>query len=125
MDDRRELGWSPRRWAGRKRLGRLALRVLEALAGAGLPVLLALLLPRVAREEAGPLEGRAALGVGEHEGAGDAVAHGLGLGAVAAACDGRLDVVLIEDLEQLERLAHDHARGLADEVLVGGALVDG
>ena len=41
----------------------LALRVLEALAGARLTVLLALLLARVARQEARALEAAAALGV--------------------------------------------------------------
>ena len=64
---------------------RIALGVLEALAGAGLTVLLALLLARVAREEAGVLEAAAALGIDRDERAGDAVAHGLGLGAVPAA----------------------------------------
>src|ERR1700760_1848717 len=103
----------------------LALGVLEPLAGAGLAVLLALLLAAVAREEPGALPGGTTLGVREDQGARDAVAHGLGLGAVPAARDRRVDVVLIEDLDQLERLPHDHAVGLADEVIVGGALVDG
>jgi hypothetical protein len=46
------------------------------------------------------------------------VTHRLGLGRVAAASDGRDDVVLLEELEELERLPHDHLVGLADEVLV-------
>src|SRR5262249_19819886 len=65
-----------------------ALAVLEPLASAGLAVLLALLLAVVAGEEAGALEGGAALGVGEDQGAGDPVTHGLGLGAVTAAGHG-------------------------------------
>ena len=39
--------------------------------------------------------------------------------------DGGGDVVLLEHLDELEGLTHHHARGLADEVLVGAALVDG
>ena len=53
---------------------RSARGVLEALAGAGATVLLALLLARIAREKALALEGRAALGVGAREGARDAEA---------------------------------------------------
>jgi hypothetical protein len=51
------------------------------------------------------------------------VAHGIGLGAVAAAGDGRRDVVLIEHFDELEGLTHDHARGLPLEVLVAGDAV--
>src|SRR5262249_45071307 len=62
----------------------LPLGVLEALAGAGLPVLLALLLPIVARQEAGALQRRAPLGIREDQGAGDPVPHRFGLRRVAA-----------------------------------------
>ena len=53
----------------------LALRVLEALAGARLAVLLALLLARVPREEPGALQNGALLRVEQDEGARDAVAQ--------------------------------------------------
>src|SRR5487761_2541105 len=104
---------------------RSALAVLEALARARLTVLLAFLLARVAREEAGALDRRAALRVDRDEGARDAVTHRFGLGRVPTAFDRRPDVVLVDDLDELERLAHDHARRVALEVVVGGLAVDG
>src|SRR5450432_1363290 len=101
----------------------LALGVLEALASAGLAVLLALLLAGVAGEKTRLLEAGATLGVDGDEGARDAVAHGVGLGAVPPARHGGLDVVLVEHFDELERLAHDHARRLSLEVLVAGHAV--
>src|SRR5262249_49186599 len=101
----------------------LALRVLEALAGAGLAVLLALFLAGVAREKAGLLQARSTFGVDGAEGARDAVAHGVGLGAVPPARDRGGHVVLIEHFDELERLAHDHARRLSLEVGVAGHAV--
>src|SRR5262245_45490774 len=80
----------------------LAVRVLEALAGTRLPVLLALLLARVTREEASALERRTALRIGEDERSRDAVTHRLGLGAVPTAGDRRFHVVLIEHFDELE-----------------------
>ena len=53
-----------------------------------------------------------------------AVAQGVGLRAVAAPADGGAHVVLVDELEELERLAGDHARGLALEVLVSRLPVD-
>src|SRR5262245_53103760 len=52
------------------------------------------------------------------------MAHGVRLGAVAAAGDGRCDVVLVEHFDELERLAHDHTRRLSLEVIVAGDTVD-
>src|SRR5829696_9604012 len=57
----------------------LPLGVLRRLAGLLQAVLLALLLPGVPGEEAGPLEGDAQLRVEGHEGPGDAEAQGAGL----------------------------------------------
>ena len=58
------------------------------------------------------------------QGAGDAEADRTGLAGDAAAGDGDLDVELVGALGQFERLAHDHARGLATEELVQGLAVD-
>src|SRR6478735_351021 len=118
-------GWGPGRPYLRARtVGRSALGVLEALAGAGLAVLLTLDLAVVAGQEAGLLQRAAAFRIFRREGAGDAVTHRVRLRAVSAAGDGRSDVVLVDDFEQLERLAGDHAAGLALEVLVDGLTVD-
>src|SRR5450755_5052827 len=101
------------------------LRVLEALAGACLTVLLTLDLTVVAGEEAGLLEGTATLRIFGGQRAGNAVTHGVRLRAVSAAGHSGLDVVLVDELEQLERLARDHAAGLALEVVVNAFAVDG
>src|SRR5262249_13857785 len=75
------------------RRGRSALRELISRASAALAVLLALLLARVAREEAAALERRAQLLVELLEGARDAVAQRVGLPCDAAAVDARVHVV--------------------------------
>src|SRR5690349_1569468 len=67
---------------------RLALRVLETLAGARLAVLLALFLAGVAGQVPGSLEDAPPLRILGDERAGDAVAHGFRLSAVPAAGDG-------------------------------------
>src|SRR5450432_1943836 len=87
---------------------RSALAVLEALACARLAVLLAFLLARVAREEARSLHDAALLGVERDERPRDAVAHGLGLSALAAALAGGPHVELIRHLDELERLPQHH-----------------
>src|SRR5690349_4452278 len=96
----------------------LTLGILEALAGARLAVLLALLLPRVPREEAGALERRTTLGIRRAQRARDAVPHRLCLRAVPTTSHRGAHVVLVEQLQQLERLAHHHLVRLANEVLV-------
>src|SRR5258706_8505478 len=100
-----------------------ALGVLEPLASARLTVLLALFLAGVAGEKPRLFEAGATLGVDGDEGSRDAVPHGVGLGAVPAAGHGGLDVVLVEHFDELERLAHDHARRLSLEVLIAGHAV--
>src|SRR5688572_19815506 len=102
-----------------------ALGVLEALAGARLPVFLAFLLAIVAGQEACLLEHPAALRILRDQRAGDAVAHGLCLRAVTAAAHGGASAVFVIQLQRLEGLAHDHARRGALEILVGGLAVDG
>src|SRR5689334_13338156 len=100
------------------------LGVLRALAGLVPPVLLALDLARIARHEPGLLERAAQLGIGLHERAGDPVPDRHRLRRNAAADDARVDAVLAQRRGHLERLVHDHAGGLAPEVLVERAFVD-
>src|SRR5688572_24676560 len=52
------------------------------------------------------------------------MADGAGLTSRAAAVDIHVDVEAIDHLHRLERLAHDHARGLAPEELFERAVVD-
>src|SRR5918992_1094051 len=66
----------------------LPLGVLELLAGAGLPVLLALPHARIARKQSGLLERQPQLVVEARERAREAVADGAGLAGGAAALDG-------------------------------------
>src|SRR5581483_2222082 len=94
------------------------LRVLEPLASARLTVLLALLLARIACEEAGALEHRALFRVETREGARDAVTHRFGLGVLSAAVHRGNDVELVGRFDELEALAHDHARRRTLEVVV-------
>jgi len=63
----------------------LALRVLEALTCAGLPVLLTLFLTRIAGKKACLLQCAPSLGIFEDESTRDAVAQGFSLGAVTTA----------------------------------------
>src|SRR5690606_31836618 len=55
---------------------------------------------------------------------GDAQADGAGLAGGAAADGGRDDVEVLGVVGQFQRLAHDHARGLAAEELVERTAVD-
>src|SRR5207237_8657416 len=100
------------------------LRVLELLARAGLPVLLALAHARVAREQAGLLQRRTKLFVEARERAREAVSNGSGLPRRTATADRREDVELPRRLRDLERLRDDHAQGLTREVVFEGAAVD-
>src|SRR5207249_3201982 len=97
---------------------RLALAELEAGAGTTLTVLLALFDARVAGDHAGLLERRTEGGVDLHQRAGDTVLDGVGLAREPAAVHVDEDVVAVDGLGQLERLAQDHLRGGAPEVLV-------
>src|SRR5215212_1751263 len=102
----------------------LAFRELEPLARALLAVLLALLGPRVARDEARVLQGGAQVCVELHERARDAVAHRARLTRRAAARDVDDDVELARGVGQGQRLAYDHAQRLVGEVLVEGLAVN-
>src|SRR5689334_19954618 len=108
--------------AGVKRA--LPLRVLELRAGARLPVLLALLHPRIAGEQAGPLEGLAQLVVELQERARDAVADRACLSGGPAAAHVHDGVELAHRVGQLERLGDHHPQRLAREVVLEGAPVD-
>src|SRR5664280_2407424 len=75
--------------------GKLALRELEALAGARLTGLLAFLFARIARDVSGFFQGGAELGIEFLEGPGDAMRHGAGLAADSAAAHVDSDVELL------------------------------
>src|SRR6516162_11570575 len=76
----------------------LALRKLEALAGAFLPVLLALVLPRVAAEHSLLLQLRAQFGIKLQQGARNAQLRGAGLAIRTAASRGDENVELVRRL---------------------------
>ena len=103
----------------------LTLGELEAGACAAETVLFALFLASIAGQETCGLENGAEFRVDLAEGAGDAVAQGFGLTGHAAAGAASLDVVLVDHLDQLERLLHDHLQGLAREVILEGTTVNG
>src|SRR5262249_52936907 len=88
------------------------------------PDLLALDLPRIARYQPSLLQHHLEPGVVLDQGAGDAVAHCACLARLAAAVDVDADVEAGERIGELERLAHDHAPGLAREKLVDRPAVD-
>src|SRR5689334_14384531 len=102
-----------------------ALRELEPGPRAALSVLLPLLHPRVAGEEAFLLELLAKLQVVLGESAGDSVPDRAGLARRAAAGDRHVDVELLGRLARRERLLDDHLQNVVGEVLVERALVDG
>src|SRR5688572_12302975 len=101
-----------------------ALGELLRLAGLDEAVLLALLLPRVAGEEAGLLQDDPLLGVELSERAGDRHAQRAGLAGHAAAVDRRLDVVRLGNLGNAQRLGDDHPLGGGREVDVERTPVD-
>src|SRR3954471_14427570 len=96
----------------------LALGELRPLAGLLQAGLLALLGPRVAGEEAAPLELAAQVGIGDDQGARDAVAQRAGLRGHAAAVHAGDDVHAVVVADGLQRLA-DVAlqRGAREEVV--------
>src|SRR5690606_36116166 len=105
--------------------GRSALRELGRAAGLVQADLLALHLAGVAGHEAGLAQLGLQARVVVDQGAGDAEADGAGLAGGAATGGGDHDVEALGVPGQLERLAHDHARGLAAEELVQRTVVDG
>src|SRR5688572_8791926 len=115
------------RAAGRCALGkrkRLALRILRRAAGLVQADLLALDLARVARHEAGLAQRGLQRLVVLDQRAGEPEADRAGLAGDATALDRDVDVELLLELRELERLAHDHARRLAAEERVERLAVD-
>src|SRR5262245_5284983 len=103
---------------------RSALGELLGFAGLDEAVLLALLLPRVAGEQAGLLQSRAVLGLGFGERAGQRHAHRARLATDATTGDRRVDVEALVGVEQAQRLDGLHAMGRRREVGLERATVD-
>src|SRR5688500_2573714 len=103
---------------------RLALRELEAAAGLGLAVLLALDDSRVAGQEALALHRRAELRLVAGEGGRDAVADRAGLAGKAAALDRRDHVILAAALGDVEDLVDDQSKRRPGEIDFLVAAVD-
>src|SRR4051794_7338455 len=101
-----------------------ALAELEPRTGTLLAILLAFLLARVARQEAGRLEAVAQLGVESEQSAGDAVPNGAGLARAAAPGDADGDVELLHRLGQLQGLLDDHLEHFVRKVVVERPAVD-
>src|SRR5690606_5681208 len=110
---------------GLRRTHRLTLGELRGAAGLVQADLLALDLAGIAGHQPGlaqlGLQGLVVL----DQRTGDAQANRAGLAGGATALDRDLDVELVGRLGQLQRLAHDHARGLAAEEVLDRAIVDG
>ena len=102
----------------------LALGELEALPGALLSVLLALLGARVTGQESGLLELLAQLTVELAEGPGDAMANGTRLASAPAARDIDQYVELGQRIGQLEWLSDNHPQRLVLKVIVDWGTVD-
>jgi len=102
---------------------RLTLRELESLAGALLPVLLALMLARIAREHTQLFQFPAQLRVELDQCASDAQLGGSGLPIGAAAGCGDPDIELLGRFGGQQRLPHNRAGCLAREVMFKGAAV--
>src|SRR5690606_1388895 len=100
-----------------------ALRELRGAAGLVQTDLLALDFAGVAGHEASAAKVTLQLGVVFDQRAGDAQADGAGLAGDATAFDGDVGIELVAALGQLERLAHDHARGLTAEEESSGLLL--
>src|SRR5690606_13272908 len=104
---------------------RLALRELEAAAGLGAAVLLALDHAAIAGEEAGGLHGAAQFRLELAQGLADAVLDRAGLTRKPAALDGGDGVVLALAVGDLERLVDDQTQRRTGEVDFLLAAVDG
>src|SRR5690606_22806940 len=102
-----------------------ALGELRGAAGLVQTDLLALDLAGVAGHEAGLAQFGLQRFVVLDQRAGDAQADRTGLAGGAAADGGDDDVEVVRVLGEFQRLAHDHARGLAAEELVQRTAVDG
>src|SRR5262245_7493969 len=102
-----------------------ALGVLGGLPGLLEPVLLRLLLALVTRQEAGPLERGAHLGVELDQGAGDAEPQRTRLARHPAADEAGVDVVGALGVDDAQRLREDHLVGLGREVGGDVAVIDG
>src|SRR5262245_18104459 len=102
-----------------------ALGVLRSLAGLLEAVLLRLLLALVTRQEAGPLERGAHLGVDLDQGAGDAEPQRTRLARHPAADEAGVDVVGALGVDDAQRLREDHLVGLGREVGGDVAVIDG
>src|SRR5262249_23133454 len=102
----------------------LPLRELEALARAGLPVLLSLLHPRVAREHPRPLQLGPELRVELEQGPRDTVTPRARLTRQSAASDVHLHVELGRRARELEWLCHDEPEGLPGKVVLERPSVD-
>src|SRR3954463_11767569 len=98
------------------RIRKLALRELEAAAGLGAAVLLALDDARVAGQEAFALDRGAQLRLVAGERGRDAVADRAGLAGEAAALDGRDHVILALAVGDVEHLVDDQAQGRPGEI---------
>src|SRR6202023_1329766 len=102
----------------------LTLRELESLAGAFLPVLLALMLARIAREHAQLFQFPTQFRVELDQCASDPQLSGSGLpGGTATGC-GDPNIELVGRFRGQKRLAHDRARRLAREVVFESPAID-
>src|SRR5260370_24178495 len=106
------------------RAKRLALRELRGLACLVEAGLLALYLPRIARQEAFALQRHPQLRVRLDERAGDTVPDGSGLAGEPAAVHTHAQVVLALEPRHLEGRRRDRAPDVAREILVEGPAVD-
>src|SRR5882672_1398484 len=102
----------------------LPLRELEPLAGRGLPVLLPLLHPRVAREKPFLAQGPAKRGVDPEQRPRDSQADRPRLSGRAAAADVRDQIVLVGVVARYEGLQCDPAQGQPREKLIEVPAVD-
>ena len=102
----------------------LTLTELEAAASLGTTRLLALHGTAVAGEESSVLELFLVLCVDFHQGAGDGQAQGLALAGEAATVEVGLDVVLLGDVEELQRLLDDILQDGGGEEILDVFLVD-
>src|SRR5579859_5291822 len=103
----------------------LTLRVLEALPGPLVTVLLPFLLPRIAREKAGLAYRRPKLGIDRHERPGDAEPDRAGLPDDAAAHHADDHVEASLRVRHRERLAHHGQERSLRQMLFDGPVVDG